>query len=218
MFKPGQHFGWRYWCYKNFCSIILLAVCDARGLFTYIDVGRPGSYGGAATFNLSSLCAAVSDRTALASLHTMEGQRLRPVLLADSAFPFLPTVMKHYDPPPPDNTKESLYNFGHMRGRCMIESAFGRLKGRWWILRFPRLHDPAFMRTLTVVCCYLHNFCELEKEVCDRDWRRGCRRVGDETDIAERVHPWPNPAAAAVLEALAAHMWNLHLHRHAGRV
>jgi hypothetical protein len=55
MFKATGPFGFRYWCYKNYCSINDLADCDARGVFTWIDVGRPGCFGDAATFNFSSL-------------------------------------------------------------------------------------------------------------------------------------------------------------------
>ena len=209
MFKATGPFGFRYWCYKNFCSIIVLAVCDARGVFTWIDVGRPGCFGDAATFNFSSLLNQLQSSRVLTPTQTIEGVTMRPVLLADSAFPFLPFVMKAYEPEPQNNTKESLYNYCHIQGRRIVESAFGRRKGRWWILRQSRLRDPKFMRDVTIVCCFLHNFCERGQHECRKTWRRNCRRVNTQNDTDNRRHQGAEDAGdAAVREALAEHLWN----------
>jgi hypothetical protein len=213
MTKPPGPFNWRYWCYKNFCSILLLAVCDARGVFTYLDVGRPGCFGDAAAFQCSTLARALADGNVLSPTRTVQGITLRPVILADSAFPFQPYIMKQFDTPLP-NTKESLFNFGHIRGRRIIESAFGRLKGRWWVLRKNNLRDPKFLTDVTFVCCYLHNFCEQGAQHCLRAWRHNCRRVGGHTDVDARPHNRANTRAAEVRQALAEHMWIEHRHRH----
>ena len=42
--KPAL-WGDNYWCYKNFIAIHMLAVCDHRCQFTYVDVGRAGCVG-----------------------------------------------------------------------------------------------------------------------------------------------------------------------------
>ena len=52
---PTGVFSDKYWCYKNIYAIILLAVVDARGIFTSVTVGQPGSVGDGATFNRSKL-------------------------------------------------------------------------------------------------------------------------------------------------------------------
>ena len=44
MKKPSD-FGDTYFCYKKFIAIIVLACVDARGIFTYVNAGRPGSVG-----------------------------------------------------------------------------------------------------------------------------------------------------------------------------
>ena len=54
--KPTCDFSDAYWCYKKFPAIILLATCDANGVFTFVDAGRAGSLGDAATFQASTLC------------------------------------------------------------------------------------------------------------------------------------------------------------------
>ena len=39
--KPAD-FGDTHFCYKKFTAIIVLACVDARGIFTYVNAGRPG--------------------------------------------------------------------------------------------------------------------------------------------------------------------------------
>jgi hypothetical protein len=45
MVRPNIDFADRYWCYKNLTGILCLAVVDAVGRFTFVDVGRPASVG-----------------------------------------------------------------------------------------------------------------------------------------------------------------------------
>ena len=40
--NPDPVNGHVYFCYKKFYAILLLAICDADGYFTFIDVGQPG--------------------------------------------------------------------------------------------------------------------------------------------------------------------------------
>lgn len=52
--KPGidkVRFSDVYFCYKKYCAIIILAVVDSMGLFTYVSTGAPGSSGDASTWN-----------------------------------------------------------------------------------------------------------------------------------------------------------------------
>ena len=43
--KKPEEFGDTYFCYKKFCAILVLGCVDARGIFTYVNAGRPGSVG-----------------------------------------------------------------------------------------------------------------------------------------------------------------------------
>ena len=52
MKKPSE-FGDTYFCYKKFTAIIVLACVDARGIFTYVNAGRPGSVGDSYTYRHS---------------------------------------------------------------------------------------------------------------------------------------------------------------------
>ena len=45
--RPKGEFAHKYWCYKGMDTVILLAVVDNRGVFTYVHAGMPGSVGDA---------------------------------------------------------------------------------------------------------------------------------------------------------------------------
>jgi len=97
-----------YFNYKNFHSIVSLAVCDAKYYFTFVDIGAYGStndasvlsetlYGMAfdeAPTNLNLLCPA-----------PVEGQNLLYLLLGDDIFPIKSWLMKPY---PGKNLDEDL--------------------------------------------------------------------------------------------------------------
>lgn len=42
--NPNKESGHYYYCYKGYYAILLLAVCDSEGYFTFIDVGQPGAF------------------------------------------------------------------------------------------------------------------------------------------------------------------------------
>jgi hypothetical protein len=56
MLRPPGEFGFRYWSYKhNDYAVLLLAVVDSTGMFTYVHVGKPATVGDSATFHQSAL-------------------------------------------------------------------------------------------------------------------------------------------------------------------
>ena len=50
-----------YWCYKGYPAILLLAMVDADGLFTYISAGAPGNVGDSGPFSHSALKRNIDD-------------------------------------------------------------------------------------------------------------------------------------------------------------
>lgn len=165
--KKPEHFGDTYYCYKKFCSIICLACVDARGIFTYVNVGRPGSVGDSYTFRNSALYDKIQQGDWLT--HTpwiIEGVQVVPYLVADAAFPLSKTCMKCFDTTTSSHGTKYSFNYSLIRTRRVVEQAFGRLKGRWRILsNTPRINDPVFVQKYTMVCCALHNICE--RHQCD---------------------------------------------------
>ena len=107
MKKPAL-WGDNYWCYENFIAIHMLAVCDHRCQFTYVDVGRAGCVGDAFSYGESSLRRRIVGGNWLQdSPQDFDGTTVRPYLIGDSAFPLEAQMRKCYDQRD-FNTKRSL--------------------------------------------------------------------------------------------------------------
>ena len=157
--KPTE-WGDAYWCYKDYCAILILAVVDCDGYFTYVDAGRAGSLGDAYTYNHSTLKAKIDRGEWLRGTAEWVGDvQVKPYLVADSAFALSTTLMKGYDYPPAPGHQRS-FNAAVVKARRAVETAFGKLKGRFHILVNNFINDPAFAQDIAVLCCALHNICQ----------------------------------------------------------
>jgi DDE superfamily endonuclease len=170
--RPTGPWGHKYWCYKGMYAILLLAVVDARGIFTFTDIGRAGSIGDAGCFHASDLKPMLESGRWFPPTHAkvVAGERMRPYLVADAAFPLMPYMLKHYPGIPAPGTKEHAYNVAHKRTRRIVENAFGRMKARFRVLPLAKMHDPIFMTLVISVCVGLHNVCERNNDPYERQW------------------------------------------------
>jgi hypothetical protein len=161
-----------YWCYKKYTAIIVMACVDAAGVFTYIDVGQPGSAGDAATWNECSMLHRIQRGEWLHlgpqyDSHMMlyrGGNVWKPYIVADSAFGISTRVMKCYEGVALNDEQQS-FNYALIRTRRVVECAFGRLKGRFRLLMDNcRLQNPRFASDVVLVCCGLHNILERARD------------------------------------------------------
>lgn len=162
----------RYWCYKDFCALNLLACADAALRFTYIDVGRTGSIGDATAFKRSELYHYLDNGHALPQaagfpLSAAPSQRFRPYLLGDAAFPKSPFLIKQFTGDVTANDSKRDFNKRHCSTRRVVESAFGHLKGCFRILTKAWCRDPEFMKLVIKACCVLHNYRKLDDDMTD---------------------------------------------------
>lgn len=149
-----------YFNYKHTHSIVLMAICDAKYKFLYIDVGCEGRISDGGVFNKCSFATAMDNGT----LHWPE-QRALPgrdvevpyVLVADDAFALKMNIMKPY-PGSFLSPSKRVYNYRLSRARRVIENAFGILSAKFRVMRSPILLDAAKTRKITKACCALHNF------------------------------------------------------------
>ena len=148
--KKPTEFG-TYYCYKHIMAIIILGCVGGRGIFTYVDAGKPGSVGDSYAYRSSSLFTKVNNREWLSQpSRQLDTQTITPFFAADSAFPLAPTTMKCYDDTLLPHWKRS-FNYSLICTRRVVEQAFGCLKGRWKIVDKSSLRDPVFARRVALV-------------------------------------------------------------------
>lgn len=153
--------------YKDFFSIVLLAVVDADCEFTAIDVGAYGREGDSGIFNRSSFGKKINDKTFDFPPPTeLPGTNISVphVIIGDEAFTLQENLMRSY---PRKNTqndrRKAVYNYRHSRARRTTENTFGLMASYFRIF-----HSAIFAKTTTivsivVVSCILHNFMRKEK-------------------------------------------------------
>ena len=178
-------YGDSYWCYKHYTGILIPACVDARGVFTYVNAGSPGSRGDAAVFNTSRLYDKIRRRRWLGTDGAViGGRRTMPYLVGDMAFGLSACLMKCYAEGQ-DEPHQLTFNHRHVRTRRVVEQAFGRLKGRFRVLIWNNISDPSFAADIAMVCCALHNVCERWSCAFDQSWLI-------EPEMYKRYHPAPD--------------------------
>lgn len=141
-------------------------------LFTYVNIGTPGRAHDAFIFSNSQLHSFLQEQSELLSSlgkHIMNN--LIPLhLIGDSAFPFQAHIMKPYPHRTMMLDEQREFNFRLSRARRVIENAFGRLKGRWRILRKRLEVNIDRVDELIEACVILHNICERKKCPLPPSW------------------------------------------------
>lgn len=173
--------GSRYFNYKSFFSIVLLAIVDAKYKFSNIIVGSFGREGDAGEqFDLSNNL--ISHSAIFFNigifLHSELGKAIRDgsypfpapqklphsdtilphVILGDEAFPLLPNLLKPYPSRTATScTDQTAFNYRLSRARRVSENGFGIM-----CRHFPIFYQPINLKiettqNLVVSACILHN-------------------------------------------------------------
>ena len=141
-----------YHCFrKDKFGVILLAICDDKTRFRWIDIRCPGRSSDYLAWIMSTLPEQLGDEEKGIILEGM-------TIVGDNAF-----VETDYMaiPFPGNNVDEDqdAYNFYLSQLRITIERAFGILIHRWGILRRPLGCHIQSVPALVQCLCILHNFC-----------------------------------------------------------
>lgn len=147
--------------YKQFFSIVLLAVVDANRKFITIDVGSYGKEGDAGIFMKSDLFKKIQNGQLKFPPPTKlpEADIEMPyVFVGDDAFSLTNYMMKPYSKnhASQDRSKR-IFNYRLSRARRTSENAFGILCQRFRIFFSPIAVNPRVVDKLVMSACIIHN-------------------------------------------------------------
>ncbi|XP_068089507.1 uncharacterized protein [Hyperolius riggenbachi] len=163
--------GSRYFNYKKYFSLVLLAIVDADYKFLYVDIGSYGSSSDSTIFKNSKFGRLLeSGRLDMPNPLPWPGQ-LEPnrpfCLVGDEAFGLSTFIMRPYAQRGLNTTKRT-FNYRLSRARRMVECAFGIMAAKWRIFQGSLQMTPEHAVTVIKAACILHNYVR-EKEGVNLD-------------------------------------------------
>lgn len=164
--KPAKEFfPAEYTCRHGFPSILLQGIVDPNKLFWSVVCRAPGGEHDYTHFKDCHLYGRLKRGEVLDQpLIEIEGENIRPYLVADYAYKAKTFLVKPYCVKHGEFAVDKR-EFGKKLslGRIKVENAFGLLKNRWRILQNVNV-DLSFAPTVVGACCLLHNFVQLRGE------------------------------------------------------
>lgn len=172
-----------YFNYKQFFSIVLLAVVDARYKFLAVDIGSYGKEGDSGIFVKSTMGKQIySNRFCFPPENVVQGTQtnLPYVIVGDEAFRLHPNIMKPYNRiQARESFDKSVFNYRLSRARRVSENAFGLLCQTFRVFFTPLAVKQSTADLLIMATVCLHN---LLREDFD-DTRKRIAELGP--DIAD---------------------------------
>lgn len=157
--KP-YHSGSLFHNYKNYFSIVLLAMADANYCFTFVDIGAYGKDSDSRVFQQSTLHAALREqRLEIPPTCRVPGcEGLIPyVIVGDEAFGLSNQIMRPYAGKGLLR-KKRIFNYRLSRARRYMECTFGILANKWRIFHRPMDTSVEFSEDIVKACTVLHNY------------------------------------------------------------
>lgn len=158
--KPTMS-GSLFYNYKNYFSVVLLAIADASYTFIYIDVGAFGKESDSTIFARTPFYKKLENN----ELNIPRGQPLPGTagtnmpftFIGDEAFSLSPNIMRPFSGKVLSD-KKRVFNYRLSRARRNVESAFGILSNKWNIFHKAINVNLDLSILLIKTCCALHNF------------------------------------------------------------
>lgn len=166
--KAPVNSGSEFWNYKQYYSIVLLALVDASKRFIFIDVGTSGRISDGGILNDSSLLYAIEskqlDIPPASPVHDSSSEigPLPYVIVADDAFALKEYLMKPF-PQRGLTDKSFTFNNSLSKARYCVENAFGILSQRFRVFRSAMQFEPPRAQVVVTAACCLHNFIMKDK-------------------------------------------------------
>ena len=200
-----------YFCYKQYYSLNVQAVCDYRGRFIDVDCRWPGCVHDAKVFSNSTINHNMRNRKLPQTFNTLipDHDKVPNYIIGDPAYPLTPYCMKEFDHC--TTNAQVLFNNLLRSARHQIECAFGRLKARWSILTRKMDFNVEQVPTVIYACFVLHNFCEshgcsLDEDAVKAQMRRNQIEEEKYKSIPDPVYSCASGEGVVVRETLTSYI------------
>lgn len=158
--------GSMFYNYKEYYSVVLLAIADSKYRFVYVNIGSFGKDCDSAIFKRCGLWKSIETKT-----HQLPDDKCLPgterpevpyFFVGDEAFALHKHLLRPYGG---SNiaVEKRVFNYRLSRARRYVECTFGILSNKWRIFHRPINVEPDFAVEIVKACIILHNF------VRDRD-------------------------------------------------
>ena len=156
-----------YHNFKNFYSIVLMALVDSNYRFVCGSCGFPGNSHDSIIFKSTNLWNSIQQGM-LPSIGKLVGKvNIPPLIIADSAFPLHTWLMKPYTDAVL-TPQQKYFNYRLSRARMVIECAYGYLKGQWRVLLRKSESSKEQVCMTALACMVLHNVCIMQGDAISK--------------------------------------------------
>ncbi|KAM0734073.1 Protein ALP1-like [Formica fusca] len=144
--------------YKGSFSFMLMAICDARYRFTWLDIG---SLNDASIWSNTEMSTTLENNTVSLppELYLQYTNVAVPfALVGDEGFPLKKYLMRPYARKNLIDNQQRIFNYRLSRARRIIENSFGILVARWQIFQGSICFKLETAEAIVYATCCLHNF------------------------------------------------------------
>lgn len=149
--------GAQYYNYKNFYSIVLMALVNSNYEFVYVDVGKQGRLSDGGVISSTKFYDMLVKDELQFPNNDENDEKLNFVIVGDEAFALHEHILKPFSQRNLTNERR-IYNYRISRCRNVVENAFGLMASRFRILHTKICIDPQKAIFVTLAICMLHNF------------------------------------------------------------
>lgn len=146
-----------YYNYKNFYSVVLMAIVNHNYEFIYVDVGKQGRISDGGVIQATTFYKRLQNQTLNLPKPMECDENLNFIFIGDEAFALEEHVLKPF-PQKSLNYERRIYNYRLSRARNVVENAFGLIANRFRILLTSINVNPNDTNYIVLAICILHNF------------------------------------------------------------
>lgn len=153
--------GSMFFNYKDYYSIVLMAIADSSYRFTFVNIGSYGKDCDSSIFKATKLWKSIESGS-----HNLPTEKCLPgtespkvpyFFVADAAFGLHKHLLRPYAGTHL-TVEKRIFNYRLCRARRYIECAFGILSNKWRIFHRPLNVQPDFATDIVKACIVLHNY------------------------------------------------------------